>query len=56
MTVVQRWLEVHYFSLSDALRYVEDKVAARVYVSERESVLDDVKAGRSDLRLVLRRP
>ena len=45
MTVVQRWLEVHYFSLSDALRYVEDKAAARVYVSERESVLDDMKVG-----------
>ncbi len=45
MTVVQRWLEVHYFSLSDALRYVEDKAAARVYVSERESVLGDLKVG-----------
>lgn len=47
-TVVQRWLEVHYFSISDAMRYVEDRVAARVYVSERESVLDDEDASDSE--------
>lgn len=40
--VVQRWLEVHYYTLSDALRFVEDKVAARVYVSERDSLLDEM--------------
>lgn len=41
-TIVQRWLEVHYFALSDALRFVEDRVAARVYVSERDSILSEV--------------
>lgn len=41
-TVVQRWLEVHYFSISEALRFVEDRVAARVYVSERDSILNEV--------------
>jgi hypothetical protein len=40
--VVLRWLEVHYYSLSDALRYVEDRVGARVYVSERDTILDEV--------------
>lgn len=39
--VMHRWLEVHYYTLSDALRYVEDRVGARLYVSERDTLLDD---------------
>jgi len=32
-----RWLELHYFTLSDALLFVEDRVAARVYATEAGS-------------------
>lgn len=31
--VLQRWMELHYVALSDALAWVEDRVAARVHVS-----------------------
>jgi hypothetical protein len=44
-TIVQRWLEVHYFSISDALRFVEDRMGARVYVSPRHSMLDEMEFG-----------
>jgi hypothetical protein len=52
-TVVQRWLEVHYFTLSDALRYVEDRVSARVYVSERSSLLDGMNLSEKSDVLVI---
>lgn len=45
--VLQRWMELHYVALSDALAWVENRVAARVHVSrgplshaERESNSD----------------
>lgn len=45
--VLQRWLELHYVALSDALAWVENRVAARVHVlrgsdvsAERESNSD----------------
>lgn len=31
--VLQRWMELHYVALSDALAWVENRVAARVHVS-----------------------
>jgi hypothetical protein len=31
--VLQRWMELHYVALSDALAWVEDRVAARVHVT-----------------------
>ena len=31
--VLQRWMELHYVALSDALAWVEDRVGARVHVS-----------------------
>ena len=48
--VLQRWLEVHYYTLSDALRFVEDRIGARLYVSERETLLDsEITAGKTDV-------
>jgi hypothetical protein len=45
--VLQRWMELHYVALSDALAWVENRVAARVHISrgdasgvERESNSD----------------
>ena len=40
---LERWMELHYVSLSDALAYVDDRVAARVRVSRLEMgvVTDD---------------
>lgn len=42
-TVVERWMEVHYYTISDALRYVEDRIGARLFVSERDSLLDGME-------------
>jgi hypothetical protein len=33
--MVKRWLELHYVTLSDALGFVEGRVGARLYVSDR---------------------
>jgi hypothetical protein len=44
---VQRWLELHYVALSDALSFVEDRVVGRVHVW-RPGSTDDREAG-SDL-------
>ena len=35
--VLQRWMDLHYVALSDALAWVEDRVAARVHVSRTEA-------------------
>ena len=35
--VLQRWMELHYVALSDALAWVEDRVAARIHVTRAES-------------------
>jgi hypothetical protein len=35
--VLQRWMDLHYVALSDALAWVEDRVAARVHVSRAQS-------------------
>jgi hypothetical protein len=47
LDVLQRWMELHYVALSDALAWVEDRVAARVHVrpatreiGQRESTSD----------------
>ena len=56
---VQRWLELHFVSLSDALNYVENRVVARVHVwrpgdpAERE-VGADLAAIAADSMRVLR--
>lgn len=34
--VLQRWMELHYVALSDALAWVENRVAARVHISRGE--------------------
>ena len=34
--VLQRWMELHYVALSDALAWVEDRVAARVHITRAE--------------------
>ena len=57
---VTRWLELHYSALSEAMTYVENRVAARVHVwragpaSEREVGADLAAAAAESLR-VLRR-
>jgi hypothetical protein len=35
--VLQRWMELHYVALSDALAWVEDRLAARVHIARAAS-------------------
>lgn len=55
---VQRWLELHFVSLSDALNYVENRVAARVHVwrpgepEEREVGADLAAVAAESLRIL----
>jgi hypothetical protein len=57
---VQRWIELHYVALSDALRYVDNRVVGRVHVwrpgevEEREAGSDLAAVAAESLR-VLRR-
>ena len=46
--VLTRWMELHYVALSDAIEFVEDRVAARVHIVRRDADDDDAEAG-SDL-------
>jgi len=43
-TALQRWMELHYVTLSDALAFVADRVGARVHVS-RQGGDADAEAG-----------
>jgi hypothetical protein len=55
---VQRWLELHFVALSDALNYVENRVVARVHVwrpgesGEREFGADLAAAAAEGLRVL----
>lgn len=56
--VLQRWMELHYVALSDALAWVEDRVAARVHVSRsnaQEEMDADVAAIAGEVSRTLRR-
>jgi hypothetical protein len=56
--VLQRWMELHYVALSDALAWVEDRVAARVHVSrpDNDAEMDaDVAAIVAEVSRSLRR-
>ena len=44
-TALQRWMELHYVAISDALAFVEDRVAARVRVSRLEMGIVDGESG-----------
>ena len=46
--VLQRWMELHYVSLSDALAWVEGRQAARVHITRAQARNGDKEAG-SDL-------
>lgn len=46
--VLKRWMELHYVSLTGALEFVEDRVAARVHIVRSDGSDDDLDAG-SDL-------
>jgi hypothetical protein len=46
--VLKRWMELHYVSLTGALEFVEDRVAARVHIVRADGRDDDLDAG-SDL-------
>jgi hypothetical protein len=57
---VQRWLELHYVALSDALSFVDDRVVGRVHVwrpgdLEEQSVGSDLAAAAADALRDLRR-
>ena len=43
--VLKRWMELHYVSLSGALEFVEDRVAARVHISRADAKAGDEEAG-----------
>ena len=45
--VLQRWMELHYVALSDALAWVEDRVAARVHVARADR--EDARESSSEL-------
>ena len=49
--VLQKWMDLHYVALSDALAWVEDRVAARVHVTRAGGREADREAG-SDLAAV----
>jgi Gas vesicle synthesis protein GvpL/GvpF len=57
---VERWLELHYVTLSDALSFVENRVVARVHISrpgnaeDRETGSDLAAAAAESLRVVRR--
>lgn len=48
---LQRWMELHYVALSDALAWVENRVAARVHVTRAHGRDSDREAG-SDLAAI----
>lgn len=43
--VLQRWMELHYVALSDALAWVEDRQGARVHVTRAQGRSSDREAG-----------
>jgi hypothetical protein len=43
--VLKRWMELHYVSLSGALEFVEDRVAARVHIARADAKAGDEEAG-----------
>ena len=49
--VLTRWMELHYVALSDALAWVEGRVAARVHVTRAQAREGDKEAG-SDLAAI----
>jgi len=49
--VLQRWMELHYVALSDALAWIENRVAARVHV-RRGSGVDEARESNSDLTAI----
>lgn len=49
--VLQKWMELHYVALSDALAWVEDRLAARVHITRAMGRESDREAG-SDLAAI----
>ena len=49
--VLQRWMELHYVALSDALAWLEGRVAARVHVTRAQARESEKEAG-SDLAAI----
>ena len=43
--VLTRWMELHYVAISDALAFVEDRVAARVHAARKGGDVDAKEAG-----------
>lgn len=43
--VLQRWMALHYVALSDALAWVEDRLAARIHIRRAEGRPSDREAG-----------
>ena len=49
--VLQRWMELHYVALSDALAWMDGRVAARVHITRAQARVSDKEAG-SDLAAI----
>ena len=49
--VLQRWMELHYVALSDALAWVENRVAARIHVARGDDALAE-RESNSDLTVI----
>ena len=43
--VLQRWMELHYVALSDALEFVEDRTVARVHIERAQGKTEEREAG-----------
>jgi hypothetical protein len=50
--VLQKWMELHYVALSDALAWVEERVAARVHVTRAEAMRESDREAGSDLAAI----
>lgn len=48
---LQRWMELHYVAISDALAWIEDRLAARVHITRAMGRESDKEAG-SDLAAI----
>lgn len=49
--VLQRWMELHYVALSDALAWVENRVAARVHIGRSDDAIAE-RESNADLTVI----
>lgn len=50
--ILEKWMELHYVALSDALAWVEERVAARVHVTRADATREEDREAGSDLAAI----